>query len=366
MSAGTRAGGAVRVGLVGLGNSGWYYHAEQNLEPARAGGQLELVAVCDADPARAAAAAERFGARAHTDWRALVALEPERGGVELVVVALPHHLHRDVVTGALEAGRHVHVEKPMATSRADADAMLAAARAAGRQLSVHQQRRWEPDFQRVLQLVREGAVGPVRRVEVHRSHAGRYRTAGDGTPHTGDDVATWTEGADTGGGVGWLIGPHPVDQVLQLLGPPSGVTGTAHRPPGSDVEDHLRIDLVFEQRGISASARIDVHREAEHAAPRFRVVGERGDITSEDGTAVVVRDAGGAVVVVHDGLEPPGRLGAELYASLAASLRGGPPVAVPGEQGRDVVDVLERALAPAGSGRRTVKVAIAPADARSG
>lgn len=332
------------MGLVGLGNSGWYYHAEQNLEPARAAGQLDLVAVCDADPARAAAAAERFGARARADWRELVAGSPDDdgddGGVELVVVALPHHLHRDVVIGALQAGRHVHVEKPMATSVADADAMLAAARAAGRQLSVHQQRRWEPDFQEVLRLVREGAVGPVRRVEVHRSHAGRYRTAGDGTPHTGDEVATWTEGADTGGGVGWLIGPHPVDQVLQLLGRPTGVTGTAHRPPGSDVEDHLRIDLAF---GEGVSARVDVHRRAEHPAPRFRVVGERGEITSEDGTAVVVRDTGGAVVV-HDGLEPPGRLGAELYASLAASLRGGPPVAVTGEQGRDVVDVLERAL----------------------
>lgn len=349
----TGAEGPVRVGLVGLGNSGWYYHAEQNLEPARAAGHLDLVAVCDADPARAAAAAERFGARAHTDWRELVAGSPgdlddgdDGGGVELVVVALPHHLHRDVVVGALEAGRHVHVEKPMATSVADADAMLSAARAAGRQLSVHQQRRWEPDFQRVLQLVREGAVGPVRRVEVHRSHAGRYRTAGDGTPHTGADVAGWTEGADTGGGVGWLIGPHPVDQVLQLLGAPTAVTGTAHRPTGSDVEDHLRIDLAFGQPGSGASARIDVHRRAEHPAPRFRVVGERGEITSEDGTAVVVRGAGG--VVVHDGLEPPGRLGAELYASLAASLRGGPPVAVTGEQGRDVVDVLERALRAAG------------------
>lgn len=335
----------VRVGLVGLGNSGWYYHAEQNLVPARAAGQLDLVAVCDADPARAAAAADRFGARAHTDWRELVAGSAgDDGGVELVVVALPHHLHRDVVIGALRAGRHVHVEKPMATSVADADAMLSAARAAGRQLSVHQQRRWEPNFQQVLRLVHEGAVGPVRRVEVHRSHAGRYRTAGDGTPHTGSDIATWTEEADTGGGAGWLIGPHPVDQVLQLLGTPTAVTGTAHRPPGSAVEDHLRIHLAFGQRDGGSSARIDVHRRAEHPAPRFRVVGERGDITSEDGTSVVVRDADGAVVVVHDGLEPPGRLGAELYASLAASLRGGPPVAVTGEQGRDVVDVLERAL----------------------
>lgn len=235
----------------------------------------------------------------------------------------------------------MHVEKPMATSVADADAMVAAARAAGRQLSVHQQRRWEPDFQVVARLVRDGAVGDVRRVEVHRSHAGRYRTAGDGAPHTGAAVATWTEGAGTGGGVGWLIGPHPVDQVLQLLGRPTSVTGTAHRPPGSDVEDHLRVELGFEG---GASARVDVHSRAEHPAPRFRVAGTLGEMTSGDGTSVVVRDAGGEVVVVHDGLEPPGRLGTELYASLAASLRGGPPVAVTGEQGRDVVDVLERAL----------------------
>lgn len=348
------AAGPVRVGLVGLGNSGWYYHAEANLEPARARGELELVAVCDADPARAAAAGERFAAQAHTDWRELVTGGPGGGaGVELVVVALPHHLHRDVVVGALEAGHHVHVEKPMATSRADADAMLDAARAAGRQLSVHQQRRWEPDFRVVAQLVRDGAVGAVRRVEVHRSHAGRYRTAGDGSPHTGAEVVAWTEGAGTGGGVGWLIGPHPVDQVLQLLGPPTWVTGTAHRPPGSAVEDHLRIETTHTTGWGSATgtatARIDVHRRAEHPAARFRVVGDRGEVTSQDGTSVVVRDAQGAVVAVHDGLEPPGRLGAELYAGLAASLRGGPPVAVTGEQGRDVVDVLERALLAAGS-----------------
>ncbi|WP_298806559.1 Gfo/Idh/MocA family protein [uncultured Pseudokineococcus sp.] len=335
----------VRVGLVGLGNSGWSYHAEQVLEPSP---DLRLVAVCDADPARAAAGGRRFGARSGTRWQDLVAQDD----VELVVVALPHHLHREVVLGALAAGRHVHVEKPLATSRADATAMVDAARRAGRRLTVHHQRRWEPDFLLVRRLLEDGAVGALRRVEMTRTHAGRYRVRGAASPHTGDDVATWTEDAATGGGVGWLIGPHPVDQVLQLAGRPTGVAGAAHHPPGSTVEDHLRVELDFAATasGAPVTARLDVHRRAPRPAPRFLVTGERGTLASMDGTAVVVL-ADGRAPVVHAGLVPPGRLGEEVYAGVVAALRGGPGSAVTGEQGRDVVDVLERALAAARGAR---------------
>src|SRR5438046_9035410 len=109
----------VRTALVGCGKVG-QIHALA----LRTLAESELVGVCDVDTARAAAFAARYEGRPYTD----VATMLRDCGPGVLVVATPHPLHAEPAIRAAEAGVHVLVEKPMAASLADCDAMLAAAR----------------------------------------------------------------------------------------------------------------------------------------------------------------------------------------------------------------------------------------------
>ena len=142
----------LRVAVIGVGHLG-RHHARilSSLEGA------ELVAVVDTDAARAAAASSATGAPAHGDFREIL------GGVDAVTVAVPTALHRDVALPFLERGTAVLVEKPMAQSLADADDLVAAARASGATLAVGQTERYNPAVAAVLPLV----TSP-RFIEVHR------------------------------------------------------------------------------------------------------------------------------------------------------------------------------------------------------
>src|SRR4051812_34507020 len=108
----------VRTALVGCGKVGGIHAAAVAALP-----EADFVAVCDASAERAAAFAARHGVRPFTDVAALV--RGARPGV--VLVATPHPLHAAAALPALAAGAHVLVEKPLAASLADCDAMLAAA-----------------------------------------------------------------------------------------------------------------------------------------------------------------------------------------------------------------------------------------------
>ena len=141
-----------RVAVIGVGHLG-RHHARilSALDGA------ELVAVVDRLPDRAAEIASGTGARALTDFREIV------GAVDAVTIAVPTEQHRDVALPFLEAGIAVLVEKPMARSLAEADELLAAARASGATLAVGHTERYNPAVAAVMPLV----TSP-RFIEVHR------------------------------------------------------------------------------------------------------------------------------------------------------------------------------------------------------
>jgi predicted dehydrogenase len=143
---------ALRVAVVGIGHLG-RHHARilSTLDGAR------LVAVVDTMPERAAEAAAGTGARPLTDFRDLL------GEVDAVIIAVPTEQHRDVALPFLERGIAVLVEKPMARSLAEADELVAAAKAAGATLGVGHTERYNPAVAAVLPLV----TSP-RFIEVHR------------------------------------------------------------------------------------------------------------------------------------------------------------------------------------------------------
>jgi predicted dehydrogenase len=149
------ADSGLRVGVVGVGHLG-RHHARilAALEGAN------LTAVVDTVPERAAAAASAAGARPLTDYRELL------GQVDAVTIAVPTELHAEVATPFLERGIAVLVEKPMTRSIADADRMLAAARAGNAVLGVGHTERYNPAVAAVLPL-----VTTPRFIEVHRLSA---------------------------------------------------------------------------------------------------------------------------------------------------------------------------------------------------
>ena len=227
----------VRVGLVGCGKVG-QIHAAALTQLAEA----DLVAVCDADRSRAEAFAARYGGRPFAAVPAML----RDGGVEAVVIGTPHPLHAEPAVRAAEAGVHVLVEKPMAATLADCDAMLAAARRAGVTLGVISQRRWYEPVRRMKSAIDAGKIGaPALGVFIMYSWRDPGYYASD--PWRGK----W---ATEGGGVLVNQSPHPLDILLWLMGPAAQVSGAWANlnHPGVEVDDTAVATIRFRHGGLGS------------------------------------------------------------------------------------------------------------------
>lgn len=155
----------IGVAVVGAGLLG-SRHARVHHESARAA----LVAVCDLDPSRAQSVAAQYGCTPYTDAAAMFRdLGPNGAGAcSAVSIATPDDAHRDVVCEALTAGFDVFVEKPLAMTVADADAMIATAERFGRVLMVNYSQRWLPEHRAIERSIADGLLGEAAFVESHR------------------------------------------------------------------------------------------------------------------------------------------------------------------------------------------------------
>ncbi len=190
----------MRIALFG---SGWImdYHARGVLEHPRG----ELIAAANWRPESLAALAERHGIpRTTADWRELAA-DPS---IDAVVIGTPNALHAPQAIACLEAGKHVLVEKPMARTLAEAEAMNAAAAASGASLMVAHCWRFHPDVRALRGRIERGELGRV------------VKTRGYGV-HAGWGPAGWfTDPELAGGGALVDMGVHAIDTARYLLGDP--------------------------------------------------------------------------------------------------------------------------------------------------
>jgi predicted dehydrogenase len=197
----------VRIGLVG---AGWVmdFHARAALEHPGA----ELVAAANWRKPSLRRLAGRHGIpRVTTDWRALAA----DAEVDAVVIATPNALHAPQAIAFLEAGKHVLVEKPMAPTVAEADAMVAAARGSGAFLMVAHCWRFHPDVQALRARVEAGDLGQIVKTRGYGVHA-RWGPSG-----------WFTDPALAGGGALLDMGVHAIDTARYLLGDPEPVRVSA-------------------------------------------------------------------------------------------------------------------------------------------
>lgn len=219
----------LRVGLIGYGYASKTFHA-----PLISGTPgMALVAVSSSDESKVKA-----------DWPGVkVVSEPKHlfndADIDLIVIPTPNDTHFPLAKAALEAGKHVVVDKPFTVTLSQARELDALAKSLGKLLSVFHNRRWDSDFLTVRALIAEGALGEVAYFE---SHFDRYR------PQVRN---RWREMAGPGSGIWYDLGPHLLDQAVSLFGLPVSITvDLAQLRPGAQTTDYFHAVLAYPQRRV--------------------------------------------------------------------------------------------------------------------
>lgn len=295
----------LRVGLIGCGDWGRNH--------ARALSRLGvLAAVGDQVPERAALVAREFVCT-NLGPQAILS-NPE---IDVVVIAAAPHEQAALALRALQAGKHVLVEKPMAMTTDDAESLCDAALLAGRVAMTGLVMQFHPAFIALQRLVDEGALGRLRRIEARRTGFGKF--------FAGVDVL-------------WDLAPHDLSMQMALIGR-SPVTGSArYAVAHSDLPDAAVIALDYGE-GLSAS--IQLSRVAGVKARSFTVIGTEGTAVFDDLAApphqLSLAQHGGPPRPVPFPAQAP--LDAEINHFLACIRDGSAPVADL-RFGRDVLKTL--------------------------
>ena len=240
---------AAVVGYGGMG--GWHVEHLQKSDVC------ELAGIYDIKAERCELAQSR-GIYAYPSFESLLADKT----VELITVAIPNDVHEEVVVAALNAGKNVICEKPVALSLESLDRMIAAAEKNGVRFSTHQNRRWDVDYLAMQKIHDSGEIGKVLNIE-SRIHGSR------GIP------SDWRGIKQYGGGMLYDWGIHLIDQILMIMGfdQVESVYCIADNITNKDVDDGFRLDLNFKG---GSRATIEVGTYNFIAMPRFYMRAEKG------------------------------------------------------------------------------------------
>jgi predicted dehydrogenase len=189
--------GKIGVGVIGVGTFG-RHHARIYSEHR----DVQLRAVADIDRARSREAAEAYGVKGYTRYQELLA-DPQ---IQAVSIVVPDMLHREPAVAAARAGKHILLEKPLATTVEDGQAILAAAQDAGVKLMVDFMNRWSPPFALAGQAIRAGELGELQYINIKLNDSLFVPTR----------MLPWAGQSS----VLWFLGSHVVDLVLWLVRAP--------------------------------------------------------------------------------------------------------------------------------------------------
>ena len=182
--------------------------------------------------------------------------------IDLVVIATPHQFHMEQAVAALNAGKHVVIEKPIAMSSSETDTIIRAAEKAGKMVFPYHNRRWDGDFRTVRKILGEGRLGEV--IEFV-SHFDRYQ------PEI--KRAFWKYDSEEGGGTLFDLGPHMIDQAICLFGAPAAVSCRLYyQREGSKSNDSFDLSLIYPNHTVSLKAGVLV----KEPGPRFEIKGTLG------------------------------------------------------------------------------------------
>ncbi|GGP24240.1 oxidoreductase [Silvimonas amylolytica] len=328
----------LKVALVGYGYAGKTFHAPLIV----ASPDLLLATVVSSDAGKVHADYPDVRVVAHAK-EALA--DPQ---IDLVVIAAPNDQHFPLAQAALAAGKHVVVDKPFTTTLAEARSLIAQAKEVGKVLSVFQNRRWDADFLTVKKLLADDDLGRVVHFE---SHFDRFRPV---------VRQRWREAAGLGNGLWFDLGPHLVDQALQLFGHPEAVyADMAIMRDEAVATDYFHVILRYE------GLRVILHGSTLVAGgPRFVIHGDKRSFIKQGldtqegqlkaggkpGDADWGKDSLDGVLItsVNDVEENEAvvtRVGdyRAYYNGVAAAISGNEPNPVSGEEALAVMAVIELA-----------------------
>lgn len=289
----------IRVGVIGFGLAGRLFHA--SFIAATPG--LELAAVVTRDPQRALAATTEYpGIQVVDSLTELLTMD-----IDLVVVASPSGLHAEHAQEALRAGRHVVLDKPPAADAPQFEALIDLADRCQTHLIVFHNRRWDSEYRTLQAILDDGSLGTVHRFETRME---RWRPFGKGG---------WRESvmpADLGG-LRYDLGPHLVDQALQLFGPVDSVWARSlSLRPGGSLDDDVLATLTH-SNGVTTVVSASLLTAI--PGPRFMVSGTLG--------AAVLHDVDGQEDALRAGQRPglPG-WGAQSHSRARVAAGDGPTI----------------------------------------
>ena len=347
----------LRVGIIGTGNISRAHIRGYLTFPE----DCEIVALCDIFPAKAEEKKAEFGlsAQVYDSHAAMLAA----GQLDLVSVATPPNTHAEIAIDCLNAGVNVLVEKPMAPSLEECDAMMAAEKASGKLLSVIAQNRFRDDMMLVKQAIDSGLIGPITHMQVNSAW---WR----GRPY----YDLWWRGtwASEGGGCTLNHAVHHVDLTLWLAGRPQTVTAvlanTAH--DNSEVED-LSIAILQYERGLAEITASVV----DHGEEQFIIVhGEKARVSKPWKVTTSVSQPNGfpmpggdpeleaqleAIATNYQPLAHEGHPGQ--IADVIEAVRTGRRPAITGEDGRAAIELIT-AIYESGNEHRSVNLPLTSED----
>jgi len=279
--------------------------------------------------------------------------------IELVVIATPNALHAPQALAALKAGKAVVIDKPFCLDIHEAEALIAQAKTSNCLLSVFHNRRWDSDFLTLRRLMAEDQLGEIK---LYISRFDRFR------PYIRN---RWRETPARGAGLWYDLGPHLIDQALQLFGMPESLSlDLALQRHKSEVDDYFHATLTYGQCRVILEAGVMTPAPG----PRFEVHGTRASFVKYglDTQEAALKAGGGPEDLdfgmdEHEGLLTPVLAGdhigaaigvtseqgnyAAYYSGIADALTGRGANPVPADEALRVMHIIEQGRLSAAEGR---------------
>lgn len=280
--------------------------------------------------------------------------------IELIIVNTPTHLHYENAKAALTAGKNIVIEKPFTVSVKEAEEVTELAKKKSLFLSIYQNRRYDGDYHAIKDVIEKNLLGELREVEIHYD---RYRPAGAGKQHKEGDLP--------GAGIIYDLGPHLIDQSLQLFGWPQALSGDVWKMRDDVIaNDYFEMLLYYPKMRV----RLKATCIAREALPSYILQGMKGSFIQQRSDLQEIQLNAGAVPSLKSWCPPPsqpdGLLHTEIngevirkeltstpgnymnyYDDVYKALTEQAPNPVPAEDGIKTIKIIEAALKSSVEGR---------------
>src|SRR5579871_440775 len=250
----------LRVAILGQGRSGRDIHGAYLSRDTE---RFRIVAVVDPLSERRARAQAEYGCATYSDYTLLL----ERDDLDLIVNAAPSKFHVPITLHLLESGFNVLCEKPLASTAADVDRLIAASEQSGKTLAIFQQSRFAPYYRKIREVIASGVLGSIVQISIaFNGFSRRY------------DWQTLT--SEMGGNL-LNTGPHPLDQALQLFGGeemPQVTCLMRNAISYGNAEDHVLLILSGEGRPIIS---LEISSCCRYPTFTYNVYGAQGGLKGD-------------------------------------------------------------------------------------